>query len=104
RFRQGFHWLKKLGLSFDCWAYHPQLDEVADLAAAFPDMPIILNHIGAPLGIGPYAGKREQVFQDWRKGIDQVSQSPNVVVKLGGVGSQRSGYDWHERALKPLSE
>jgi len=26
-----------------------------------------------------------------------------VVVKLGGVGSVRSGYDWHERAVKPAS-
>jgi L-fuconolactonase len=104
RFRQGFHWVQKLGLSFDAWVYHPQLDEVAALAAAFPDVPIILNHIGAPLGVGPYARKREQVFQDWRKGIDRLTQCPNIVVKLGGVGSQRSGYDWHERAVKPSSE
>jgi len=103
RFRQGFYWLKKFALSFDAWVYHPQLREVADLAAAFADVTIILNHIGAPLGIGPYAGKREQVFQDWRRGIDRVEQCANVVVKLGGAGSQRSGYDWHERATKPSS-
>jgi predicted TIM-barrel fold metal-dependent hydrolase len=104
RFRQGFGWLKKFSLSFDAWAYHPQLSEVADLAAAFPDVMIVLNHIGAPLGIGPYAGKRDEVFQFWHKGIATVARCPNVVVKLGGVGSLRSGYDWHERALKPSSE
>ncbi len=103
-FRQGFKWLQKLGLSFDAWIYHPQLSELADLAAAFPDVTIILNHIGAPLGVGPYAGKRDEVFQSWSKGIATVAACPNVVVKLGGVGSLRSGYDWHERVVKPSSK
>ena len=103
RFRQGFAWLQKLALSFDAWVYHPQLSEVADLAAAFPDVTIILNHIGAPLGVGPYRGKRDEVLQAWRKGIALVARCPNLVVKLGGVGSLRSGYDWHERAVKPSS-
>lgn len=103
-FRKGFAQLKKLGLSFDAWVYHPQLDEVAELARAFPAVPIVLNHIGAPLGIGPYAGKRDEVFQAWSKGIAAVATRPNVVVKLGGAGSARSGYDWHERSVKPSSD
>ncbi|MGH7886335.1 MAG: amidohydrolase family protein, partial [Candidatus Binatia bacterium] len=80
-FRRGFARLRKLGLSFDAWLYHPQLSELADLAAAFPDVTIILNHIGAPLGVGPYAGKRDEVFQSWSKGIATVAAYPNVVVK-----------------------
>lgn len=104
KFRQGFVWLDRLGLSFDAWLYHPQLAELADLAGAFPDVTIILNHIGAPLGVGPYAGRRDEVFRAWSKGIAEVAACPNVVVKLGGVGSSRSGYDWHRRAVKPSSE
>jgi L-fuconolactonase len=103
KFRQGLAWLEKFHLSFDAWVYHPQLTELAELARAFPAVPIILNHIGAPLGIGPYAGKRAEVFQLWSSGIVEVAKCPNVVVKLGGVGSLRSGYDWHERAVKPSS-
>jgi len=103
-FRAGFAWLRKFHLTFDAWLYHPQLPELADLAKAFPDVTIILNHIGAPLGVGPYAGKREEVFQIWRNGIALVAQWPNVYVKLGGVGSLRSGYDWHERHAGPSSE
>jgi L-fuconolactonase len=104
RFRRGFVWLQKFGLSFDAWLYHPQMMELVDLARAFPDVTIILNHIGAPLGVGPYAGKRDEVFQAWSRGVAAVASCPNVVVKLGGVGSLRSGYDWHERAVKPSSE
>lgn len=103
-FRRGFIWLKKLGLSFDAWLYHPQLPELADLAHGFPDVTIILNHVGAPLGVGPYTGKRDEVFQVWSRGIAALAECANVVVKLGGVGSLRSGYDWHERAIKPSSQ
>ena len=103
-FRRGFVWLEKLGLSFDAWVYHPQLPEVAQLARRFPGVTIIVNHIGAPLGVGPYAGKRDEVFQEWSQGIATIAACPNVAVKLGGVGSLRSGYDWHERAVKPSSQ
>ena len=70
----------------------------------FPGVTIILNHIGAPLGVGPYAGKRDDVFSQWSQGIATIAACPNVAVKLGGVGSLRSGYDWHERAVKPSSQ
>ncbi len=103
KFLTGFVWLEKLGLSFEAWVYHPQLPEVARLARHCPGVTIILNHIGAPLGVGPYAGKRADVFEHWRQGIAAVAACSNIVVKLGGVGSLRSGYDWHERSEKPSS-
>lgn len=103
RFHAGFAWLQKLGLTFEAWAYHPQLIEIADLARAFPRVTIILNHLGAPLGIGPYAGKRGEVFSQWSRGMVELARVPNVVVKMGGIGSLRSGYDWHTRAVKPSS-
>jgi len=103
-FRRGLSWLKKLNLSFDAWLYHPQLPELADLARALPDVTIVLNHIGAPLGVGPYAGKCDEVFKSWSRGIAAVASCANVTVKLGGVGSARSRHDWHQRAVKPSSE
>lgn len=103
KFRRGLSWLKKFNLSFDAWLYHPQLGELADLARAFPDTTIILNHIGAPLGVGPYAGRRDDVFREWSRGIEQVASCPNVFVKLGGAGSERSGFDWHGRGTPPSS-
>jgi predicted TIM-barrel fold metal-dependent hydrolase len=102
-FRRGFACLQRYGLSFDAWLYHPQLPELVELARAFPDVTIVLDHIGGPLGVGPYKGKRDEVFQVWSKGIADLSTCPNVAVKLGGFGSTRSGYDWHERAVQPAS-
>ena len=103
RFREGFDCLQRMGLSFDALVYHTQLGELADLAAAFPDATIILNHIGRPLGSGPYAGRRDEVFADWQNGIAAVAAHENVVVKLGGFGNLISGYDWHQRAIPPAS-
>ena len=102
-FRRGLACLERMGLSFDCIVYHPQLPEVADMARAFPDLTIILNHVGRPLGIGPYAGRREELMPEWRRGIDAVAEFPNVVVKVGGLGNPVSGFDWHQRPFPPGS-
>ena len=102
-FRRGFAQLQKLDLSFDAWLFHPQLAELADLARAFPDTSIILDHIGAPLGIGPYAGRRNEVMQIWKRSIAEVAANPNVVVKVGGCGMPNYGFGWHERTAPPDS-
>jgi L-fuconolactonase len=62
--RAGFACLGQLGLSFDAWVYHPQLPELAELAGAFPETTIILNHVGTPILGGPYAGRRDEVFTE----------------------------------------
>jgi predicted TIM-barrel fold metal-dependent hydrolase len=85
-FRQGFAQLAPLGLSFEAWQYHPQLPEVIALARAFPDTAIVLNHVGGPLGVGPYAGRTEETFAAWRRHIAELAACPNVTVKLGGLG------------------
>jgi predicted TIM-barrel fold metal-dependent hydrolase len=102
-FREGLACLHRYGLSFEAWLYHPQLLEFAALARAVPDVPMILNHVGGLLGVGPYAGKRDEVFQAWRRGIAEVATCPNVVVKLGGLGMVRCGFDWHTRPAPPNS-
>ena len=103
KFREGFAVLEKLGLSFDAYIYHPQLHELADLANAFPGVTIILNHVGGPLGVGPYAGKRDQIFEEWKGSMTAVAASPNVVVKVGGLVMPVCGFDWHERAMPTTS-
>lgn len=93
----------RMGLSFDAWLYHPQLADVGDLAAAFPDMTIILNHVGSPILGGPYAGRRDEVFTEWKSAILAVARHPNVVVKLGALPIRLPGGS-HDRAMPPNSE
>jgi L-fuconolactonase len=99
KFREGFPCLQARGLSFDAVLYHTQLMELVDLARTFPEATIILNHIGRPLGIGPYADKRDEVFAEWQEGISAVAACPNVVAKVGGLGNPISGFDWHQRSV-----
>jgi L-fuconolactonase len=93
-FRAGFKWLQPLGLSFDVFLLEPQLPDLIDLACAFPETQIILNHVGAPVGVGRYAGQREERFTIWRDYIRRLSQCPNVTVKLGGLGTPFGGFKY----------
>jgi predicted TIM-barrel fold metal-dependent hydrolase len=104
RFRAGFACLKPLGLTFDAWMYHTQLGDLVELARAFPDQPIVLDHIGGALGIGPYAGKRDAVFRDWSASMRALADCQNVHVKLGGLGMPLTGFDFGTRAQPPSSE
>jgi predicted TIM-barrel fold metal-dependent hydrolase len=96
-FRAGLARLTALGLSFDAWLYHPQLDDVIELARACPATSIIMCHVGGPLGYGPYTGKGDAVFATWKTKITELATCPNVVVKLGGMINRLAAYDY--RAL-----
>jgi L-fuconolactonase len=104
RVREGFARLAPLGLSFDAWMYHTQLGELVDLAHAFPETQIVLDHVGGAIGLGRYAGKRDEVFAEWTARIRELAACPNVHVKLGGLGMRMFGFDLHTRELPPSSE
>ena len=84
-FRNGFAAYGDYGLTFDAWLLEPQLGDVLDLARAFPDQTIILDHCGTPLNIASYRGKLNANFERWSKTIRQIAECPNVSVKLGGL-------------------
>ncbi|MGY3551458.1 L-fuconolactonase [Bradyrhizobium sp. USDA 4472] len=102
-FRQGVRCLARENLSLDVWAYHTQLNEVMELAQQNPDLSIILDHVGGPLGLGPYAGQRDAVFLDWRASVAKLAALPNVTVKLGGLGMKTTGFVFHEQSRPPGS-
>jgi predicted TIM-barrel fold metal-dependent hydrolase len=96
-FRRGVTELHRRGLSFDAWLYHPQIHELTDLARAFPDTTIVLDHFGGPLGIGPYAGRRAEIFASWKESIRALAACGNVVAKLGGLAMPINGFGFHRR-------
>ena len=95
RFREGFAELGKRGLTFDAWLLEPQLDDVLDLARAFPDQPIVLDHCGSPLGMGSYHGRLHERFDSWRDKIRQIADCQNVSIKLGGLAMSFAGMPDH---------
>lgn len=97
-YRAGARVLAGMGLCLENSLYHPQLAELAAFARAVPDLTIILNHIGGLVRVGAYANRDGDVLPAWRRGIAAVAACPNIIIKLGGVGQRRFGFDWHARA------
>jgi L-fuconolactonase len=103
-FRAGFAKLAPLDLSFDAWLFHPQISELTDLARAFPDTTIVLNHVGGVVGIGAYAGRRDEVLEHWSRAIRDLARCDNVHVKLGGLGMRINGFGFETAEAPPASE
>jgi predicted TIM-barrel fold metal-dependent hydrolase len=104
QFRKGFKVLHKLGLSFDAWLLEPQLPDLIDLARSFPETAIVLDHVGTPLGIASYQGKREERFGLWRENIQALSKCANVCVKAGGLAMPFAGWKMRMAQPDPTSE
>lgn len=103
-FQSGFKHLAPRNLVFDAWVLHTQIRDVIALARVFPDTTIVLDHCGAPIGIGPYRGMRAEVRDAWKSDTMELARCENVVVKLGGLGLDYPGFDWYTRPKPPTSQ
>jgi predicted TIM-barrel fold metal-dependent hydrolase len=102
-FRAGFATLAPRRLSFDAMIYHPQILELAELARAFPDTTIVLNHIGGLIAwTRNYVARKEAAIVDWRSSMAELAKCPNVYVKLGGLGMSYLGLGF-DRLEAPAS-
>jgi L-fuconolactonase len=102
-FRLGLGRLGRFGLSYECSLYHPQLRELTDLARAFPDLPILANHCGGPIRVGPYRERPNEIFAAWDRDLRELATCPNVHLKLGGQAMTIRGFTFHEELLPPSS-
>jgi L-fuconolactonase len=104
RFREGFARLAPMGLSFDAWAYHPQLPQLIELVDAFPDTRVIVDHCGGLAMKGPYAERKEESFREWKASMQELARRPNVFVKVGGLNMRLFGFPFIDRDVPPDSE
>jgi predicted TIM-barrel fold metal-dependent hydrolase len=95
QFRAGLACLADYDLAYDAYVYHPQLPELIELARAAPEVRIIVDHTGGPAGVGPYFGKRDEVFAFWERHIRELATCPNTFMKLGGLGLPVMGFGFH---------
>lgn len=106
-FRHGLAELDRLGLVFDAWVFHHQLDDVVALARALPGLTVVLDHAGTLLGVAEYApgtpAAREARHQ-WLRGLDALAACPNVFLKLGGLGMPVCGHGFHRQPEPPGSQ
>lgn len=103
-FRKGLRILSELGLSYDTWHYHHQNLDFIDLARDVPECTMILDHFGTPLGVGRYRGYRDEIYQEWKAEMRELSKCENVYAKLGGLAMPDNGFDWDKAERPPTSD
>ena len=94
--------LADYGLCFDALVFHPQLLDIVHLGRALPELPIVLNHMGQPLGFGQYSDRADS-FRLWSRLIREVATCPNVMVKLGGLMLRLAIPDHVDRGQAPVT-
>jgi predicted TIM-barrel fold metal-dependent hydrolase len=92
--QRGFALLHRFNLSFDLQLYPAQMADAAALAHAHPETLIILNHAGMPVD------RHEEGIGLWKRGIQQLASSPNVVVKISGLGTV--DWQWTVNSIRPF--
>ena len=94
RWREGYALLARHGLHFDLQTPWWNLDEAVDLARDFPGTTIVLNHAGLPGARDPGG------LAGWRTAMARLATSPNVVVKVSGLG--QPGQAWTAESNAPV--
>ncbi|MDD8024561.1 MAG: amidohydrolase family protein [Paracoccaceae bacterium] len=102
-FIEGARAVAARGLTLDIWAYQTQLDEIVAVARAVPELTVVVDHCGGPLGVGPYRRDDPDNFRSWRAGLARVAELPNTRIKIGGFGLSVMGYDYASRPTPPQS-
>ncbi len=92
--RRGYKLLRKYDLSFDLLLFPSQLRDAVDLAHAFPDTQIILNHTGSP------ADRDKEGLAVWREGITALAGTENAAVKISDLGAY--DHHWTEESVRPF--
>lgn len=93
--RRGYALLRRFGLRFDLQTPWWHLHEAVQLASAYPDTQIILNHTGLP------ADRSPQGFEGWKREMAALAQCPNVAVKISGIGVR--GKAWTTDANRSIA-
>lgn len=103
-FRDGARRLAARGHTLDVWNFHAQIPALTQFAQAVPEVTIIFDHFGGPLGIGPYEGRRQEIYAQWRRDVEDLAKCSNVVAKIGGMAMPVNGWGWHKRATPATSD
>jgi L-fuconolactonase len=103
-FVKGFGVLEHMDFVFDAYLYHHQIPSLTALAQKFPNTTIVLDHLGTPLGSGPYTNKMDEIYVDWARDLRALSLCPNVTMKLGGLAMPWNGFGFENNPLPPSSD
>jgi len=65
---------------------------------------MVLDHFGTPVGVGRFAGRHNEIFEQWKIDIAEIAACENTVAKLGGLAMPDNGFGFHVAAVPPTSD
>jgi len=95
--RKGYALLEKYHFSFDMHIWYFQMDAAAELIKAHPNIQVILDHTGMPMG---YLNPTSEALEGWKAGMKKLAQLPNVACKLSAIAMMY--HDVNVENFKPL--
>ena len=93
--RRDVGFLRQHGLNLELMMYPYQAEIVADLASAFPDLQIIVNHCGSPID------RDAEGMGRWRDGLRRLSAHPNIAIKISNPGAY--DHDWTLESIREVA-
>ena len=91
---RGLREVARRNLTFDLLAKPPNWPYIAQVAAAIPDLRLVIDHIGKP-------DTRHGQFDDWADIMRQAAQFPQMMVKLSGMITEADWKSWQPSDLRP---
>lgn len=107
KFVEGFRHIVKYNLTVDAIVHGQQLLELKALANRYPEVPIVINHLGLvtlghPPGHSHATDGVDENVRSWKIMVDSMGECPNLFMKLGGLGMDMAGAGWN-KPTKPDS-
>ena len=87
------------GWTFDACVRSSQLSDVTALAAAVPDLPIVLDHLGKP-AIGTVQTPLRP-GAEWLRDLADLARHPQAYCKLSGLPAETQG-EWTDGQVAPF--
>jgi L-fuconolactonase len=91
---RGLAVLERHGLPFDLLFFPRHLRHAASLADRFPNLPLVIDHLGKP-------GIRARETADWLPAFREAARRDNVFCKLSGMVTEADHERWTPADLAP---
>lgn len=96
-FPLGLAELEKRDLTYDAAVFDPSLPKLTALIDRFPNLTVVLNHMGVAIGMDMTPAEKAEVFRTWSASLRELARRPNVFCKISGLGMPNWGFEFELR-------
>ncbi len=92
-FHRGYALMEKYDLVASIAAQWQDMEKLRDLAAAFPNTVIVIDHAGGPME------RTQEYFNHWKRGMQTAAKAENIICKISGLGM--GDHHWTVDSIRP---